>query len=194
MTRLTHRTYGNDEHTSREMPVTAHLIHMTRDGKPTWISAMDDDHLINTIRFFCRPLKEISGKLDDKVPERSTRAQHMYGTPEKVNPKQYQKAVVGTQCRIAPYVIEAVIRGLPAVRDILTEAFGRTGIDTEAPTPDKRAMGSLMFNDMKDAHQRFGDPNSLKRRLMSRASGTPLPERDESMDEPMESHSVVEEL
>lgn len=178
-------------YTSRELPVTAHLIHMTQDGRPTWISAMEDTHLINTIRFFCRGVKELTARLDDTVPERSTRARHMYGEPEKIDSKQYQKVVVGTQAKIAPYVIEAVIRALPEVRDILTEAFGRQAKDPEAPTPDRRAMGTLMWNKMKSAHTQFGPPSDLKRKLMAKAQGETF-ERPEELDDPMDMESILD--
>ena len=120
--------------------------HMTRDGHKMFIAAMDDEHLMNTIRLFAGPCIEATKNVDGLETIQSRRAEALYGK-KILSPANYRRILHRTCVKLSPYIMEAVLRGLD-VRQILVDVFGRNSLDREAL--DLGVIKTLDYDDDDD--------------------------------------------
>jgi len=94
------------------------------------IAEMEDNHLLNTIKFFLRRIKELSAILDsDGNILQMTRSQAAL-TGAKIAQDHFDPEVIQDRLqegveKLHPYVLEAVLRGME-IKELLQDAFGRT--------------------------------------------------------------------
>jgi hypothetical protein len=84
--------------------------HTTRDGKTVMICAMDDGHLINTIKLMCRKLTEMveAASPSEQMDEYHKR---LYNVTQVSQTKAADLTKRAAEI-IAPYALEAILRGL----------------------------------------------------------------------------------
>lgn len=137
-------------------------VHVNREGEAKFIAAMTNEELLKTIQDFAQPLVEINKRIDVKEQPRSKLSKLSYGEPEKIDPDKYQSLMLMTQLKIAPYVIEASLRGAEGLRDVLKEVFGgREDRDESAPKPGRRNMTREQHRLVTQAAAMRGQDESL---------------------------------
>ena len=103
-------------------------VHRTRDGQHIPVAAMDDNHLINTIRLFFNKISEIKAAMAalDTAPTASTRFTSRLYNVKTINPEDAADAFRDAIEAATPYLLEAYLRGLKEPQQWLQDAFGRT--------------------------------------------------------------------
>lgn len=120
---------------------TMSIVHVDKEGTAKFIAAMEDGEVLNAIKEFATPLVEINSRIDVDLEPRSKLSKLSYGEPDKINPEKYQEMLRMTQVKIAPYVIEAALRGLEELPMVLQKIFGgRKAMDASAPKPGHDSM------------------------------------------------------
>lgn len=109
-------------------------MHTTGTGSRIHISAMTDDHLMNTISLFCNTMAAMTDALNRDEQLRSRRAKALYGD-NRVSDQDYRNAISTFEKKTGPYILEAVVRGLDMkpIREAVVAAVGRSTRDEEAP-------------------------------------------------------------
>jgi len=84
--------------------------HTTTQGKSMLVCEMGDQHLVNTIKFFCRKLQIVVEKARASQPlDRYEKA--LYGL-KQISPEDAADLTRRMAEVMAPYVLEATLRGL----------------------------------------------------------------------------------
>jgi hypothetical protein len=88
-------------------------MHTTKEGKTISISAMDDDHLYNTIVMHCREIDEqvtiATGEFD---PDNEFDALFTQQADPQYVKQQARQRIQSTEIKLAAYVLEASIRNI----------------------------------------------------------------------------------
>ena len=99
-------------------------IHVTNEGVQMMVCEMEDNHLLNTIKLYCRQLKKVVSLIRAAAPmDEYDRA--LYGI-DTLKPEDAAKLTQRFATKLAPYVLEASLRGLD-VSTYLQDAFDRDG-------------------------------------------------------------------
>lgn len=100
------------------------MHHTTRTGERLPIAAMSDEHLLNLIAMFCAKMTAARAAAETQS-ELSPFERRLYGVDD-LSPTDAADIVREGMARLAPYVLEAALRGLHVSGD-LQAAIGRTG-------------------------------------------------------------------
>ena len=100
------------------------MHHTTRTGERIPIAAMTDDHLFNLIAMFCSKMAAARAAAETQV-NLSPFERRLYGIDD-LSPTDAADIVREGMARLAPYVLEAALRGLDVSGELQT-AIGRTG-------------------------------------------------------------------
>jgi hypothetical protein len=100
--------------------------HRTTEGREMLIAEMDDSHLLNTINLFCRRIGEavrvINLEEDVKPDKIIAHLQPRYSAANLL--AKAQQELTNLDEKIAPYIVEAALRGL-TVSHLLQKAYQR---------------------------------------------------------------------
>ena len=101
-------------------------IHKTAEGHEILIAEMEDSHLLNTINLFCRRIGEavrvINLEEDVKPDKVIAHLQPRYSAANLL--AKARKELTDLDEKIAPYIVEAALRGL-SVSALLQKAYQR---------------------------------------------------------------------
>lgn len=124
--------------------------HLTRDGQTVYIAAMENSHLYNFLRMSFGKIGEIKNAAYSD-PKAVIRAR-LVGQAT-ISAEDAARAIDEIMDRIAPYLIEAHLRGLKDVQGWLRETFERSEKISSAPLlpawseDDGEMEGDLIDND-----------------------------------------------
>jgi len=100
------------------------MHHMTRTGERIPIAAMTNEHLLNLIAMLCTKMAAARAAAETQS-ELSAFERRLYGIAD-LSPVDAADIVREGMAHLAPYVLEAALRGLDVAADLQT-AIGRTG-------------------------------------------------------------------
>lgn len=106
-------------------------IHVTREGVTMPIAEMDDQHLINMIKFIGNQI----GKLKNaaRTPADTIQARLVGARP--IDIEAAASAIMELIEKAQPYLIEAYLRNLDEGRVLLCQIYERTGAIPKGDTP-----------------------------------------------------------
>lgn len=100
------------------------MHHMTRTGERLPIAAMTNEHLLNMIAMLCDKMAAARAAAETQSNV-SAFERRLYGIAD-LSPLDAADIVREGMAHLAPYVLEAALRGLDVAAD-LQSAIGRTG-------------------------------------------------------------------
>lgn len=100
------------------------MHHTTRTGERLPIAAMTNEHLLNLIAMLCTKMAAARAAAETQS-ELSAFERRLYGIAD-LSPVDAADIVREGMARLAPYVLEAALRGLDVSGELQT-AIGRTG-------------------------------------------------------------------
>ncbi len=117
------RDYHFNELITKEEEEIMNNIHITKDGKKMLISQMENNHLLNTIKFYLNKIESAKKYLESKINMNNFKSA-LYGINNEQVSKKAKESIPIITNKLLPYIFEAALRGVD-ITELLQNVYER---------------------------------------------------------------------